>query len=186
MHPESREEELQKLALAFCTNPRRTADELAAAAGISKATFYRVYGSRNHLSLMMNEKAWEKIIHLLELAGHHSGHPGEQLRTIIRYCCENKAYFMLLCCGYVQGSVDSWCQESYVKGMTDFFLRGQKSGCFRVDLPARVMTKLFAGTMWSLFEGECHGEVASTSLPYYWEAFFLKGIKNQSEREEEH
>ena len=25
MHPESREEELKKLALAFCTNPRRTA-----------------------------------------------------------------------------------------------------------------------------------------------------------------
>ena len=33
MHPESREEELKKLALAFCTNPRRTAGELAAAAG---------------------------------------------------------------------------------------------------------------------------------------------------------
>ena len=39
MHLESREEELKKLALAFCTNPRRTAGELAAAAGISKATF---------------------------------------------------------------------------------------------------------------------------------------------------
>ena len=32
MDTESREEELKKLALAFCINPRRTAKELAEAA----------------------------------------------------------------------------------------------------------------------------------------------------------
>lgn len=61
MDTESREEELKKLALAFCTNPRRTARELAEAAGISKATFYRVYSSWENLSRILNERAREKI-----------------------------------------------------------------------------------------------------------------------------
>lgn len=186
MHLESREEELKKLALAFCTNPRRTAGELAAAAGISKATFYRVYGSRENLSRLLSEKAREKVSFLMELVNEEKGDTKSYLRKIIRCCCANKEFLMLLCYGYATGSIDSWCQDTYTRQMTDFFLRGQKSGTFRVDIPASVMTELFAGAMWSLFEGECHGRVASASLPDYWEAFFLKGIENQSEREEEH
>lgn len=186
MHLESREEELKKLALAFCTNPRRTAGELAAAAGISKATFYRVYGSRENLSRLLSEKAREKVSFLMELVNEEKGDTKSYLRKIIRCCCDNKEFLMLLCYGYATGSIDSWCQDTYTRQMTDFFLRGQKSGTFRVDIPASVMTELFAGAMWSLFEGECHGRVASANLPDYWEAFFLKGIENQSEREEEH
>ena len=80
MHPESREEELKKLALAFCTNPRRTAGELAAAAGISKATFYRVYGSRENLSRLLSEKAREKVSFLMELVNEEKGDTKSYLR----------------------------------------------------------------------------------------------------------
>lgn len=184
MDTESREEELKKLALAFCTNPRRTARELAEAAGISKATFYRIYSSRENLSRILNERARAKISLLMKLVTEE-GNPRERLHEIIRCCCDNKEYLMLLCYGNVTGSVDNWCQETYSRQMTDFFLRGQKSGDFRVDIPASVMTELFAGAMWSLFEGECHGRVASASLPEYWETFFLQGIGNE-EREDIH
>lgn len=179
MDTESREEELKKLALAFCINPRRTAKELAEAAGISKATFYRIYGSRDNLSRLLSEKAREKVSFLMELVNEEEGDSKSRLRDIICCCCDNKEYLMLLCYGNVTGSIDSWCQETYTRQMTDFFLRGQKSGAFRVDIPASVMTELFAGAMWSLFEGECHGRVASASLPTYWETFFLHGIENQ-------
>ena len=77
MDTESREEELKKLALAFCTNPRRTARELAEAAGISKATFYRVYSSRENLSRILNERAREKISLLMKLVTEE-GNPRER------------------------------------------------------------------------------------------------------------
>lgn len=183
MDTESREEELKKLALAFCINPRRTAKELAEAAGISKATFYRIYGSRDNLSRLLSEKAREKVSFLMELVNEEEGDSKSRLRDIICCCCDNKEYLMLLCYGNVTGSIDSWCQETYTRQMTDFFLRGQKSGAFRVDIPASVMTELFAGAMWSLFEGECHGRVASASLPAYWETFSCTALKiNKKER----
>lgn len=153
MDTESREEELKKLALAFCINPRRTAKELAEAAGISKATFYRIYGSRDNLSRLLSEKAREKVSFLMELVNEEEGDSKSRLRDIICCCCDNKEYLMLLCYGNVTGSIDSWCQETYTRQMTDFFLRGQKSGAFRVDIPASVMTELFAGAMWSLLKG---------------------------------
>ena len=184
MEIEDREEELRKLALAFCINPRRTAKELAEAAGISKATFYRVYSSRENLSALLNDRARDVVSCLSDLVTENGGEGKERLGEIIHQCCRNKEYLMLLCCESTTGSCDTWCRETYNREMKAFFLRGQKTGAFRIDIPASVMAELFAGTMWSLFEGECHGRVASASLPDYWEAFFLKGIENEKEGRE--
>ena len=56
MESTDRENELKKLAVAFYSVPKGTAKELADAAGISKATFYRIYGSREQLGDLLDGK----------------------------------------------------------------------------------------------------------------------------------
>ena len=56
MESTDRENELKKLAVAFYSVPKGTAKELADAAGISKATFYRIYGSREQLGDLLTER----------------------------------------------------------------------------------------------------------------------------------
>lgn len=176
MEAAGREEELKKLALAFCANPRRTAKELAEAAGISKATFYRVYSSRDNLSRLLNEKAWQVIGEVMDSLEEKGKGSREKLHRAIGLCCENREYLMLLCYGTVTGSCDMSCQEMYRQKMQAFFLKGQSEGVFRIDISASAMAELFAGTMWSLFEGECRGRIASADMAAYWEHFFLQGV----------
>lgn len=67
METGTRENELKKLASALCMKPGGSARDLAAAAGISKATFYRVYSSKDHLEEILTERAEEVVEGLFPL-----------------------------------------------------------------------------------------------------------------------
>ena len=183
METNGRENELKRLALAYCTNPGRTAAELAKEAGISRATFYRVYQSKCHLSDILSEKAKDAFFSFMEIMKEEED-PKDILCRMVDVCYENKEYIMFLCFGRDEGDCHIEDKEIYEKGMTAFFLKGQKEGIFRVDIPATAMTKLFAGTMIALFEGEWEGKIASANLAVYWKNFFLDGILSDKEREE--
>ena len=172
-----REAELKKLALAVCRNPRSTAKDLAESAGISKATFYRVYSSRENLVEILNDRTKNMVENLMMIVRQRDKTPRAVLHEFILESCENKEYLLRICYSSAAGCDDS-CTDQYVQEVTDFFLWGQKEGVFRIDLPASVMSELFGGSMLALFEGERAGRIASASLADYWEIFFLKGVEN--------
>lgn len=172
-----REAELKKLALAVCRNPRSTAKDLAESAGISKATFYRVYSSRENLVEILNDRTKNMVENLMMIVRQRDKTPRAVLHEFILESCENKEYLLRICYSSATGC-DEQCSDSYVQNVTDFFLWGQKEGVFRIDIPAAVMSELFGGAMLSLFEGERAGRIASASLADYWEIFFLKGVEN--------
>lgn len=174
-----RETELKKLAVAFYSVPKGTAKELSDAAGISKATFYRIYGSRERLGEILTEKASDVVRHILETAGADADDYEKALTDMIALHCNDKEYLMFLCYGAVTGTCDAVCQETYRKAVSEFFLRGQKAGAFRIDLPAGVMTEVFLGTVGALFDAENHGRIASAALADTCKTFLLKGISNR-------
>lgn len=175
-----REAELKRLAIAVCANPRSTAKELAESAGISKATFYRVYSSRENLVEILNDRTRAMVEELMTIVRQRDKSPRDVLHEFILKSCENKEYLIRICYSSAAGCDDS-CTDRYVQEVTDFFLWGQKEGAFRIDLPASVISELFGGSMLALFEGEQTGRIASMSLSGYWETFFLQGVEN-SER----
>lgn len=178
MENTDRENELKKLAVAFYSVPKGTAKELSDAAGISKATFYRIYGSREQLGGLLTEKANDVVRMLLEEMEKNVSDYEAALRRLIELHCREKEYLMYLCYGAVTGTCDTVCQETYREAVSRFFLRGQKAGAFRIDLPADAMTEVFLGTMGSLFDAENHGRIASAALAAIFEKFLLNGISN--------
>ena len=172
-----REAEWKRMAIAVCANPRSTAKELAESAGISKATFYRVYSSREKLVEILNERTRAMVEDLMTIVRQRDKSPLTVLHEFILESCENKEYLLRICYSSATGC-DEQCSDSYVQNVTDFFLWGQKEGAFRIDIPAAVMSELFGGAMMSLFEGERAGRIASASLSDYWETFFLQGVLN--------
>ncbi len=179
MEASDREEELKRLAVAFYSQPKGTAKELADAVGISKATFYRIYSSREHLAEILMERAQSVAASILRETDRVHTDYEEALRQMIGLHCREKEYLMFLCYGTVTGSCDDGCQEEYRRILSGFFLRGQKAGAFRIDLPAEVMTELFLGTIGALFEAESQGRVATAGLAVICEKFLLGGIRSE-------
>lgn len=96
METGTRENELKKLASALCTKPGGSARDLAAAAGISKATFYRVYSSKDHLEEILTERA-EEVVEGLFAITEKDITSRNALSEMMRWCCDNREYLMFLC-----------------------------------------------------------------------------------------
>lgn len=183
METGTRENELKKLASAFCTKPGGSARDLAAAAGISKATFYRVYSSKDHLEEILTERA-EEVVEGLFAITEKDITSRNALSEMMRWCCDNREYLMFLCRSALLGDscVDT-CRCSYDDRMRAFFLKGQQRGEFRVDVPAAVMAEIFGGEMAALFEAESRGRIASAMMADYWETIFLFGVESKGKKE---
>lgn len=179
----TRENELKKLASALCTKPGGSARDLAAAAGISKATFYRVYSSKDHLEEILTERAEEVVEGLFSITEKDIT-SRNALSEMMRWCCDNREYLMFLCRSALLGDscVDT-CRCSYDDRMRAFFLKGQQRGEFRVDVPAAVMAEIFGGEMAALFEAESRGRIASAMMADYWETIFLFGVEGKGKKE---
>lgn len=122
---------------------------------------------KDHLSHLLSEKAKDAFLSSVGMMKEEED-PKAVLCRMIDRCYENKEYIMVLCFGRNGADCHMEDKEIYEKGMNDFFLKGQKEGIFRVDIPATAMTQLFAGTMIALFEGEWEGKIASANLAAYW------------------
>ena len=157
METGTRENELKKLASALCAKPGGSARDLAAAAGISKATFYRVYSSKDHLEEILTERA-EEVVEGLFAITEKDITSRNALSEMMRWC-------------------------SYDDRMRAFFLKGQHRGEFRVDVPAAVMAEIFGGEMAALFEAESRGRIASAMMADYWETIFLFGVEGKGKKE---
>lgn len=173
-----REEELKRLALILCANPGIKAQELAQVAGISKATFYRNYRSKEALGVLLDAEAGKVIEEILGMT-QEDGSCKSILHRVISHCCDHQEYLMFLCFGCMSGNYCEEKEKDFNNRMNAFFLRGQRSGEFRPDIPSDVMCELFLGMMGALFDGVRKGRTAPLRVAEYWEAAILDGIADR-------
>ncbi|ADT97245.1 MULTISPECIES: TetR/AcrR family transcriptional regulator [Mycolicibacterium] len=155
----SRDDLLRAAADFLGRRPNATQDEIAAAVGVSRATLHRHFAGRPALMAALEELAVAEMRDVLEDARLQEDSAIDALRRLVTACEPVSPYLALL---YSQSqeldfdsTLDAW--QEIDTAITDLFLRGQRDGDFRPELPAAWLTEalygLIGGTAWSVRAG---------------------------------
>lgn len=174
---------LSALALAMVYQPRASLQELAKAAGISKATLYRFCKTREQLHEELSNHAIKAINDSIQSANLCHEEPRKALRQLIENAVVQSELTIFLVHYWKNNTVEHHMQENWQQELDAFFLRGQQQGAFRIDISAAALTELFAATLTGLLDAERRGRVAKAGLSALLESAFLQGILNKEKQQ---
>ncbi len=153
----TREDLLRAAADYLGRRPNATQDEIASAVGVSRATLHRQFSGRAALMDALEALAIREMTEVLAAVRPHEGPADEALRRLVTACEPIAPYLALL---YSQSQDVEACLEEWEEvdgAITALFVRGQRDGVFRPELPAAWLTESFyslvAATDWSIRVG---------------------------------
>lgn len=170
---------LKALAVALVDHPRGTLHDIAQAAGVSKATLGRRFGTRDKLVKILVDHGTRVITQILEDLDLKHAPVDDVFRPLIDSHFAYHEYVAFLTHQWRANSMSSaeanapW--QIYHNGMDAFFLRGQRDGMFRIDISAPVLTELFTSTITGLVCAERRGRLGRSGMASQLEEFFLLG-----------
>jgi len=170
---------LATLALALVDKPRANLQELAAAAGVSKATLYRFCRTREELIERLMAHGAELMQRSLKDAAPDEDTPLEILRHMILRQLEHREMTAFLIYFWKPDTLQDtrWTAAwtDYQDALDALFLRGQREGSFRIDISAASLTEALISLVTGLMDAERRGRVARAGIPAVVEALFLRG-----------
>lgn len=174
---------LASLALALVERPRANLQELAKAAGTSKATLYRLCRTREQLIERLTSHAIRRITKAIQAAELETAPPLEALRRLIANNVEQRELTAFLIYFWNKDySVDPGAEAGWDAAFDAFFLRGQQAGVFRIDIPAPALTEILVAMLLGLVDAEHRGRVARAGLAAMIERAFLHGVAPERTR----
>lgn len=181
--PAAEEKLLKALAIALVDLPRGTFKEIAQAAGVSKATLNRYCGTRENLIEMLLNHGSVVMTQIIEDAQLEHTPPLEALRQLINDHLTHREMLVFLIFQWRPDSLDEEAGGSrwmpYSDALDVFFLRGQREGVFRIDMPAPVLTEMFTSMVFGMVDAERRGRVARSGIAPMIEQFFQHGAASQ-------
>ncbi|MER5867593.1 helix-turn-helix domain-containing protein [Kitasatospora sp. NPDC002040] len=164
--------------------PTAHLDEIARAAGISRATLHRIFPGREALIREVGALGLRRFAAALDTADLESGDPQAALRRLVDAVVPDAALCAFLA-GENQlfddpGINELWeIQDARVRAL---FLRGQQQGVFRVELSAGWLSEAFfdlvAGVGWAVQDGR----LAPRDSAYSLAELFLGGALRSPEQ----
>ena len=139
--------------------PTAAMDEIARAAGISRATLHRLFPGREALVREVAGLALRRMSAALDAAAIEDGDPVQAVRRLTDAVVPhaNEAAFLTGESRLFDDSEICSAWERMDARVAALFLRGQQSGAFRVELPAAWLSEAFfdllAGVGWAVQEG---------------------------------
>ncbi|GAA1400775.1 TetR/AcrR family transcriptional regulator [Kitasatospora putterlickiae] len=150
--------------------PTAHLDEIARAAGISRATLHRLFPGRDALIGEVGMLALRRLAAALDASGVDEGDAHAALRRLIDAIVPDA-----MLCAYLTGESqlyddeavnDLW--EAQMARLHALFLRGQQQGVFRIELSAAWLSEAFfdllAGIGWAVQDGRLAPRDATFSL----------------------
>lgn len=130
---------LGSAARLLALQPAASMEEVAAAAGISRATLFRRFPSRAALVSALSERALAAYVDAVERAQPEHGPAPGALRRVVGELSRLAPVYGLLVLQPLDPHVERGLVDRARSGderLTGLVRRGQESGDFRVDLPA--------------------------------------------------
>jgi TetR/AcrR family transcriptional regulator, mexCD-oprJ operon repressor len=139
--------------------PTAPMDEIARAAGISRATLHRMFPGRDALVRDVGTLALRRMAQALDSAELDRGDPVDAVRRLAEAVIPEASLAAFLAGEnrlFDEDTInDAW--DAMDARVAALFLRGQKSGAFRVELSAAWLSEAFfdllAGVGWAVQEG---------------------------------
>ncbi|QMU69524.1 TetR/AcrR family transcriptional regulator [Streptacidiphilus sp. P02-A3a] len=139
--------------------PTAAMDEIARAAGISRATLHRMFPGRDALVREVGAHALRRMAAALDAADLDRGDPVDAVRRLAEAVIPEASLAAFLTGESRLFDDDSINAEwdAVDARVAALFLRGQKSGAFRIELPAAWLSEAFfdllAGVGWAVQDG---------------------------------
>ena len=182
--PLDRDQVLRRAAALLTRKSTATMDEVAKAAGISRATLHRHFAGRDALVRALEELGITECEAALDAARLDEGPAGEAVHRLVR-AIEPAA--SLLAFLYTENQLFEGDEQNpgWVRideRLAALFRRGQESGEFRLDLTPVWLTEalyaLLASGAWAVAEGR----VAAKDFTYLIVELLLGGARRTREK----
>ncbi|GGM48035.1 TetR family transcriptional regulator [Longimycelium tulufanense] len=155
----SKEEILRAAAHLLPRRPNASMAEVAAAAGISRATLHRIIPSRERLVEELCRMALREALAALDRARPEEGDPADAVRRVVEELLPIADLYAML-----SSESQLWEVFEQDEGWVDWgerlvalFRRGQERGRFRVDMSAEwladALGALLIGAGWAALDG---------------------------------
>jgi AcrR family transcriptional regulator len=178
-----RDHMLRSAAALLTRKSTATMDEVAKAAGISRATLHRHFAGRDALVRALEALGIEECEAALDAARLDEGSASDAVRRLVR---EIQPAAGLL--AFLYGENQLWEGEGQHEGwmrldtrIAAVFRRGQQSGEFRIDLPPAWLTEALYGLITSGAWAVLDGRVAARDFPTMIVELLLGGALRREE-----
>jgi TetR/AcrR family transcriptional repressor of mexCD-oprJ operon len=179
-----REQVLKEAAALLTRRATTSMDEIARAAGISRATLHRHFAGRDALIRALEDLGIAQFTQALDAARLDEGDAAAALRRLIDEAEPVAGVLAFLFTEnqlFEGGEINAgWARlDARINGL---FRRGQEEGAFRIELSAAWLTEAFYGLIgagaWAVHEGR----VARNDLNHSIAELLLGGIRRSMEK----
>ncbi|MEU1128767.1 helix-turn-helix domain-containing protein [Streptomyces sp. NPDC005900] len=178
-----REQVLRSAAALLTRKSTSTMDEVARAAGISRATLHRHFAGREALVLALEGLGLQECEAALDRAALDDGSAEDALRRLVK---EVEPAAGLLAFLYTENQLfeggtqnEGWSRID--ARLAALFRRGQENGEFRIDLTPVWLTEAFYGLIGSGAWAVLDGRVAAKDFSYMIAELLIGGARRRVE-----
>lgn len=181
MAAKNQEDMLRKLAVAFVDQPRATLQDLAQLVGVSKATLYRFCPTREELLRRIFEHTFTVHDRITKECLSSTDPVLEVIARMVSMNIEEREFTSFASFYWSQLhdpddlETDAW--NEWQQQMDAFFLRGQREGVIRLDVPTSAFSDFFFYSLTALIDAERRGRFGRQTLQDIAMKLLLTGIQ---------
>ncbi len=174
-----RDHVLRSAAALLTRKSTATMDEVAKAAGISRATLHRHFAGRDALVRALEELGIAECERALEAARLDEGPAAQAVHRLIRAIepAAGLLAFLYTENQLFEGEEQNAGWARIDERLTDLFRRGQANGEFRIDLTPAWLTEALYGLLASGAWAVTEGRVAPKDFTYMIAELLLGGVR---------
>lgn len=179
-----RERVLKEAAALLTRRASTPMDEIARAAGISRATLHRHFAGRDALIRALEEHGIAQFVQAMDAARLEEGGAAPALRRLVAEAEPVAAVLAFLFTEnqlFEDGEINAGWAELDAR-IAALFRRGQEEGDFRIDLSAAWLTEAFYGLIGAGAYAVHEGRVARNDLTHSIAELLLGGIRRSMEK----